>query len=873
MIDRLLPSFQLVASRWARLCADRPAAVLIVALGFAALGLLAAVTRLELEPDATALIPPDTPFLQDYERYKTIFPYDRRTNIVVIDAPGADQAAFAQESLQKALAQHGALFNAVRSPDSSAFMRRNGLLYLERAQLEDLADRLLTAQPAIATLARDPSLRGIAELYALARENQPETAERLADFLAETAGRTLDGAPHAASWSSLLMGEEVAPARRLLLVQGRLDGVEQEVGGDTSEVIREEVRALGLTEEAGYRVRLTGRGPLSAEEVDGMVADIERAGLLSLLLVALVLWLGFRSVRMIVIGVATLLIGLAWTAGYAAFAVDNLNLLSAVFSVLFIGLGIDFAIHFALRFREEAADAPGTERGIARAGGASVGTLGLCALTSAVGFLAFLPTDFRGLGELGLISAGGLIFAFLASFTVMPALLALLRTYRLPKEKGTRLPGGAGLARWIARRGTVIRWTALAAGLAAAVVASQISFDFNTLSLKDPNAESIRTLKDLQQDGTLTPYSLSIVTENAAAADAAAERLRALPEVADARGPMTLLPEGQQAKLDILRDLAASLWPALTPSNLKDPLDAAGRKAALQRLEELARAAAAAAADDDDAEAGEAAARLADRLARLGAAPAERLAAFEDRLTRHVPMLLQRLKQSLQAERVTLESVPADLRARYISEDGRGRAVALPAEDLTDFRALRRFTEAVTALYPDATGRPVLEAGVGDIVTDAFLQAVASAAVVVFLLVWMVLRDGRAALSVMAPLILSAVLIGAYSVIFGRPFNSTNVIVIPLILGLGVDNGVHFTMRWRAERSLDRLMRSSTPRATLLSGATTIASFATLMLSDNRGVAGMGEFLTVGVSAVLLTTCVVLPALLMRLDHYRAEKP
>jgi hypothetical protein len=137
----------------------------------------------------------------------------------------------------------------------------------------------------------------------------------------------------------------------------------------------------------------------------------------------------------------------------------------------------------------------------------------------------------------------------------------------------------------------------------------------------------------------------------------------------------------------------------------------------------------------------------------------------------------------------------------------------------------------------------------------------------------MVLRDGRAALSVMAPLILSAVLIGAYSVIFGRPFNSTNVIVIPLILGLGVDNGVHFTMRWRAERSLDRLMRSSTPRATLLSGATTIASFATLMLSDNRGVAGMGEFLTVGVSAVLLTTCVVLPALLMRLDHYRAEKP
>ncbi|MCR9218693.1 MAG: MMPL family transporter [Alphaproteobacteria bacterium] len=853
MIDRLSPRLKRIAAACARGAARRPLLVLGASALLAALSVAAAFASLEVEPDATALIPQDAPFLQDYERYKRAFTYDRRTNIVVIDAPGADQAAAAQRALRDALRAHGSLFNAVRAPEETPFMRRNGLLFLAPDRLESLADRLAPAQPAVAALARDPSLRGVADLLEGAAARDPEAAARLAEFLAEAAARTLEGAPAATSWSRLLLGEDLATSRRLLLVQGRLDGAEQEVGGDTSRVIRAEAQALGLDAEAGYQVRLTGRGPLSAEEVDGMVADIQRAGLISLALVAAVMWVGFRSWRMIAAGVATLLVGLAWTAGYASVVVDDLNLLSVVFSVLFIGLGIDFAIHFGLRFREEAAFADGAERAAARTGAQTAAALALCGVTSAVGFLAFTPTEFRGLAELGLISAGGMLFALLASFTVLPALLAVMKAEDLPEEAGRVLPFGGEAARWLTRRAGAVRVWALGVGLVAAALSIQISFDFNTLSLKDPEAESIAALRDLQEDGVLTAYSLSIVKETPAQANAAASRLSTLSEVADAKGPQSLVPTDQTVKRAIIADLAASLWPALNPIETAAPLDAEGRLDALRRLRDAARGI-------EDPAGG----ALAGRVDALTAAGPEAIEDFADRVTRHIPMLLDRLREALQAEPVSLETLPAEMRARYVSEDGRGRAVALPAEDLTDFRALRRFVEAVTTLYPQATGRPTLEAGVGAIVTGSFLQAIASAAVAVFLLVWAILGTARTAAAVMAPLVLAAVVLGGYSVLFDRPFNSTNVIVIPLILGLGVDNGLHVVMRWRDETSLALLMRSSTPRATLLSGATTIASFATLMLSDNRGVAGMGEFLALGVTAVLLASIVVLPAILLR---------
>lgn len=848
-----------------KLSARRPVIVLAAAAFVAALSVLGAIRYLSLNPDAYALLPEDVPFLQNYNAYKDRFTYDRRTNIAVIDAPSPESAVVAQVELAAALeARNDGVFHTIRAPGTDPFLRRNGLLYLTPDALEQAIDRLAAAEPAIAILAQNPSLRGIADLADRMRAlsgNDPEIqrARKALAAMIETAAReTASGAPNSVSWTRFIlgpdMGLELASSRRILLLQGRLDGEESAVGGDGTGLIRAAAQDLGF-QDRGISLRLTGRGPLSKEEMTHAVADIQLAGALSLTLLAFVLIVGFRSWRAIVGCFGALFCGLAWTFGFATLAVGSLTLLSIVFSVLFIGLGIDFAIHYALRYREEAADtsdAPGTaERTAASCGGA----LGLCAVTSAVGFLSFWPTDYRGLAELGLIAAAGMALALIASLTVLPALFSLMR---LPGGAHATMPGGGAVGGWIDRQKRPIVVAAAILSIAALALSTRAEFDFNTLALKDPKAESVQTLIDLQQDGAITPYTLSIPFADRSAAEAAADRLRTLPEVAGVRSLEDLVPAEADLKQAMIEEAAVFLWPALSPPSASGAASEGGAQAALHDLR----------AQSWDDLPPEDRARLVDGLNALDDADA---AAFEDRLTTPLRVTLEGLKDALGARAFTLTDLPQDMVDRYVAPDGGVRIAVLPKEDLRDFAALGDFVDAVTALYPDATGRPVLEAGTGKIVVAAFQQAVAIAlGVILAFLIWR-LHSFRDAVLVLIPLILAGAATTAFGVLAGIPFNVANVIVLPLVLGLGVDNGVHFVARWREEGDLSAVLKSSTPRAVLLSGGTTLASFATLGIVSNSGISSMGMLLSVAMIAIILSTMIVLPALLAWLGSDRAH--
>lgn len=832
--------------------AQRPWPVLAAAALIAVLSVLGAGRFLALNPDAYALLPEDVPFLQNYNAYKQRFTYDRRTNIAVIDAPSPEIAETAQSALAERLRETGdGVFHAIRTPGAEPFHRRNGLLYLTPDALEQAIDRLARAEAAIAILAGDPSLRGIADLAERSRafsDGQPDVLQArmaLADMIATAAQETVEDAPNTVSWARFALGPDLASNRRVVLLQGRLDGEESDVGGDGTALIRAAAETLQF-DERGIDLRLTGRGPLSKEEMTHAVSDIQTAGALSLLLLAVVLTLGFRSWRAILACFGTLLCGLAWTFGFATLAVGSLTLLSIVFSVLFIGLGIDFAIHFAMRFREEAGESRVGPQAAARAAASCSGSLGLCAVTSAVGFLSFWPTEYRGLAELGQIAAAGMVLALVASLTVLPALMSLLKT---PGGAHARMPGGAAIGAWINRRFRWITAAALVLAVASLAISLRTEFDFNTLALKDPHSESVQTLLDLQQDGAITPYTLSIPFETRDAAREAANRLRGLPEVAGVRTLEDLVPADIELKQAMIEEGAVFLWPALNPANRADPPDADQTADALRQLKTMAW--------DDLPQ--EAASRLKSALSALDAADAQTL---NDRLAAPLTITLARLKDALGAQIFGMDDIPQDMVDRYVAADGGVRIAVLPGDDLRDYEALGRFVESVTTLYPDATGRPVLEAGTGRIVVAAFQQAVAIALGVIFIVLFWRLRSVRDAVLVLIPLILAGAATTAFGVLAGIPFNVANVIVLPLILGLGVDNGVHFVARWREERDLAAVLLSSTPRAVLLSGGTTLVSFATLAIVNNSGISGMGLLLAAAMIAIMISTMIVLPALL-----------
>ena len=175
-----------------------------------------------------------------------------------------------------------------------------------------------------------------------------------------------------------------------------------------------------------------------------------------------------------------------------------------------------------------------------------------------------------------------------------------------------------------------------------------------------------------------------------------------------------------------------------------------------------------------------------------------------------------------------------------------------------------RFVAAVRKVAPDAIGFPVIYLEAGDAVVKSFQQALVLAIIAVTILLLVLLRPKSDTLFVLLPLLLAGGLTGAASVVLGVPFNFANVIALPLLLGIGVDSGIHMVHRMRAAPPASGLiLETSTARAVLYSSLTTMCSFGNLAVSPHRGMASMGALLTVGIAFTLLCTLVVLPALMV----------
>jgi len=415
----------------------------------------------------------------------------------------------------------------------------------------------------------------------------------------------------------------------------------------------------------------------------------------------------------------------------------------------------------------------------------------------------------------------------------------------------------------VARQPRAVVLGAALLGLASLSAVPYARFDDDPLNLRDPEAESVATLIDLIDDPRVQPYSAEVLTSDLAAAEALAARLEPLPEVAEARTLADYVPRDQDAKLQIIEEMGFFLAPLFYGFEVSVPPDGEAERRALRALRadlEVTTGPLAAAAR-----------ALARALGEVGDDDAT-LAALRRALLGGLPARLASLETALEAGPVTIDDLPASLRARMVAGDGRALVKVVPRDDLRDAAARRRFVDAVQAVAPEAGGFPIIITAAGRAVVRAFFEAGAYAAAGIVALLLVVLRDGRDSLLVLAPLTLAAVLSIAATVVFGIPFNFANVIVLPLLFGLGVAGGIHIVVRARDAGTMG-LMASSTPRAVLLSALTTIGSFGALALSSHRGTASMGLLLTIAITLTLGSTLIVLPALLTLVRRRNGAEP
>jgi len=846
------------AGIWVAWVCHRPVMVVIFCLALAAgLAWLAAGT-LTINTSTNDMLSAELPFRQQNEAIDAAFPQLVDTLTIAVEASDSLAAEAAAEDLAEALRARRAVAEAVFLPQGGAFFRHNGLLYLSPAELQTLGDRLAGAQPLLSALQADPSLRGLADLLDKAVTEDVGAAgadlARLLDRLAAVA-EALPGDPSPRlSWPAVLAdgAESAEDRRRFVIVKPVIDFGSLEPMAAIVAAVEEAAQDLGLTVANGYRLRLTGEALMLQDELVSVRSNIGLVGLISGVLVAIVLFVGLRSWRLAVPILVTLAAGLACTAGFAALAVGELNIISVAFAVLFIGLSVDFGIHFALRVQESQAEGLAPAPALTDAATLTGRPLLLCALTSALAFFAFFPTAYRGLSELGLIAGGGMFIALFLNLTLLPALMRLLPAAPGAAHLGPVALAGAAVQRAAARHARALATVGLLLAVAAALVLPKARFDDDPLNLRDPASPSVAALLDLMADPHISPYSAQLLVDDLAAAETLAPRLAAVPGVEAVVTLADFVPAEQDAKLAIVDQIALLLSPLFAAPPPAAAPDDAARAAALAKL----KATLVAAPDSLQPAAG----RLRAALGTLGAVTP---AALERAWLGGFEAALGRLLDGLEASEVTLDSLPADLAGRYRAADGRVLLEVIPSADLRDQAARARFVDALQAVVPHIAGAPVTIVEAGRAVIAAFAEATLLALAAIALLLLVVLRSPLDALLVLAPLALAALLTVAVGVMIGLPFNFANVIALPLLLGLGVDSGIHMVTRAREEAGGKAASPSnSTPRAILLSALTTLASFGSLSISRHLGTASMGQLLTIAILLTLVCVLTFLPALL-----------
>lgn len=851
------------------------AAIPIVVAGIVLACLSAYYTARNLVVSTSTLdmISREVPFRQNDMALREAFPDYVDPIAVVIEARTPEAAETAAARLEARLREEAVNAERVARPGGGAYFERQGLLFLEMDELAELGDRLAAAQPLLAQLAQDPNLRGLNALLELIA-SRPEAAAgpelaALLDRMAGVARAAAEGQPDTLSWQSLFSPETPTSGgfyRRIVLIQPRFE----ETAFKPAEAAIEETRQLaaeaGIVPAEGLRLRLTGSAVLDHEELVSVEIGGRLAGVLSLTLVSLLLIVGLRSWALVLAAVGTLVVGLICTAGFATLAVGHLNLISVAFAVLFVGLGIDFGIHFCLRYREETGRKRDRHAAL-RIATVSVGAaLFLSAVSAAAGFYSFLPTDYQGLAELGLIAGSGMFIALFLSLTLLPAMLSLLplQVPQRPAGDETAKPPRSSILQ--RRSGTVLA-LATGLGLAGAALLPFLRFDFNPINLTDPSMPSVQTFLEMAADPEGGIYTAEALAADLPASRDLAARLAALPEVGRVLTVESFVPENQEEKLRLVDDMALFLGPVIGAPPGPAELDPEALRDAFEDLRRNA-ASLATAAEGDLAKAAE---RLAGALGDVGgdgAADIELLRRVDRSLAGNIPTAMQGLRSAMEARPVRLDDLPSDLTRFWVTSDGRYRVEASPARALVSNTEMEAFADAVLAVEPTATGVPIVVSRAGSAVIEAFVTASLIALVAISLILIVVLRRVSDLTLVLAPLALAAVLSGATAVVLGLTLNFANVIALPLLLGLGVSSGIHLVMRGREERDETVLMGSSTPRAVLFSALTTVASFGSLAVSGHRGMMSMGLLLTIAIAWTLVATLVVLPALM---DRFRSR--
>jgi uncharacterized protein len=851
----------------------RRAPLIIAVTAILGLGSAAYVERhFAVNSNLNKLLSPNLPWVQRDAGYMAAFPQQASSILAVVTAPTPEFAGAAAAALAAKLTPQKSQFHAVSANQSSPFFARETLLYLSPQDLQAQVGALSQAAPLLRTLASDPSLRGLSRALSLAlgglqagRFTLDQMAQPL-DVIAAPIEQVLVDKPAAFSWQVLLADAPAAPQDLMSLVNiwPVLDYDAIEPGQRATGAVRKAVEDAKLQSSYDATVGLTGTVPLADQQLSTLHQDVGLNFAVTGIIIVTVLWLALRSMRIVAAVCLNILIGLVITAAAGLALAGAFNPISVAFAVLFVGLGADFAIQYSVRYRaqrHEKVDLKSALVGAARLVGAP---LTLAALAAAAGFFSFVPTDYRGVAELGMIAGCGMVVAYVASLSLLPVLL----WYCDPPGEPVPL-GYAGLAnadRFLHRHRVLIVAVTSVVALAGLPFLFQLQFNFDPNSLQSPNTEPLVALRALNSNPRIVINAADTLTAPADA-PAVVKAASALPEVGTTRNLDSFIPADQDTKIKIIAGAAAVIDPALTAPKVAPPADGddvAALHTAAKNLRDTA-------SEGGGGPGADAAARLAKDLDALASASLDLRQKAASVFIAPLQIDLQQLRASLHPQAVTRADLPPDLVREWMTPAGLMRTEILPKGNANDTATIRKFAEAVLKVVPNATGEAIEVYEWGRTVTDAFIKAGIIAICSIAVLLFIVLRRFGDVLLTLIPLLVAAAVTLEICGLTGLQINYANIIALPALLGVGVAFKIYYVIAWRAGES--NFLQSNLTRAVFFSALMTATAFGSLMFSSNPGISSMGKLLALSLACTLASAALFQPALMGPPRHANAGAP
>lgn len=838
-----------------------------IACGFS---LTYTVKNLKINTDTSNIISPDLPFQQDRQRFLKAFPQDDQTILVVVDAKSPEQTTRALSYLAQRFRDEKQQIESVYIPGEGSYFDKNSLLYLELDDLRKLAAKLTEAQPFIGTLSKDNSLTGLFSIIELALTTNdrelPIDLKFLLDKIDAALRAALNGTNYQLSWQQMMFGEDqdLLTTRRFIQLKPKLDFSKMVPAEPSLKAVRTIVEKAGQV-FPGASIRLTGEVVLEHEELKSVEQSALVASLFSIILVFMALMIGLKSLKLTIVTLIVLLMGLILTAGFATLAIGHLNLISISFAVLYIGIGVDYAIQMCLRYRELLQEPLPKIQALTGAVQKVGLSITLCAITTSVGFFSFIPTAYTGVSELGIIAGTGMFIALILSLTVLPAMLKLVSL-----GMGKATASGYFFPDWVYRipmqHRVIIQSLAVVFTIAGLALLTQVRFDFNPLNLRDPNSESVATFRELLKTKDTSPMTLTVLAKDKKEALATAQKLKQLDSVENAITIFDFVPVNQEEKIELIEELSLLMGLHLTtfPPLHEDSI--ANHTLALKNLQKTI----------DKKLAEQPGNPLSDSLLKLREDLEQYLVKLESKSSPVKKAMLEKLQSSLldtlpdtmnslfkglQAGDVSIDSLPEELSERWLNKDGIYRIMIFPSKDLNDLDNMKEFITDARKLAPGATDLPVIYLETGNAVVKAFIQALIGALLAITVVLLIIQRNLKETFLILLPLLMAAVLTGASTVLMNNPFNFANIIIIPLLFGLGADGGIYIIHRLRGMTGKDgSVLRTSTARGVVFSSLTTLCSLVSMSFTPHLGLASMGQLLSIGLVLIMICTLAVLPA-------------